>query len=146
MTSPLPPGVRSDPDSAAFWDGCQRRELLGQKCGKCVTWRWPPREYCPRCHAADPVWERLVGTGVIVGHVVNHRAIDPAFALRTPLPIVHVRLDGTDGEMVLTSNLLPGQWPQTAVGKPVSVRFVRVRGDLILPHFTIDYPKLARSG
>lgn len=145
MTSALQPDVRRDPDSTRFWDACQRRELLGQKCGKCGTWRWPPREYCPSCHAADPVWELLSGTGVIVGHVIAHRPIDPAFAHRTPLPIVHVRMDGTDGEMVLTSNLLPGQWPQAAVGKPVSVRFVQVRSGLILPHFTIDYALAAAT-
>lgn len=146
MTAPQQPDVRPDPDSQPFWDACQRRELLGQKCGRCGAWRWPPREHCPRCHAADPVWQRLEGTGVIVGHVVVRRVMDPAFADRTPLPIVHVRLDGTGGEMVLTSNLLPGQWPQAAPGLPVAVRFVRGRGDRILPHFTIDYARAPASG
>ena len=139
MNASVRPGVRPDPDSAPFWDGCQRRELLGQRCGQCGLWRWPPREYCPSCHAADPVWERLSGDGTIVGVVVTRRVLDPAFAEQTPLAIVHVRLDGTDGAMVLTSNLLQGQWPQAEVGKRVSVRFVRVRSDLILPHFTINY-------
>lgn len=112
---------------------------MGQRCGKCLAWRWPPREYCPSCHTADPVWERLSGEGTIVGVVVTRRALDPAFEEHTPLAIVHVRLDGTDGEMVLTSNLLPGQWPQAEVGKPVSVRFARVRSGLTLPLFTINY-------
>lgn len=145
MTSSLQPDVRSDPDSVPFWQACQRRELLGQRCGACGVWRWPPRAHCPRCHAAAPVWERLAGTGEVVGHVVVRRAMDPAFADRTPLAIVHVRLDGTDGEMVLTSNLLPGQWPQAAVGLPVAVRFVLARSGLVLPHFTIDYPRLASA-
>lgn len=142
MTSPLPPDVRSDQDSAEFWRGCQRRQLLGQKCGKCASWRWPPREYCPSCHAADPIWERLEGSGVIVGLVVCHRPMDPAFAHRAPLPIVHVQLDGTDGAMVMSSNLLPGQWPQASVGKRVDVRFVLARPGLLLPHFTLDFPRV----
>ncbi len=130
---------RPDLDSQPFWDACQQRKLLGQRCGSCGLWRWPPRAHCPGCHAKDPLWEELPGTGRIVGAVTMHRALDPDFAHLLPLPIIHVEMSGTDGAMVLTSNLLPGQWPQLKVGQPVAVRFARVRSDLILPQFTIDY-------
>ncbi|HWH25375.1 MAG TPA: zinc ribbon domain-containing protein [Pseudolysinimonas sp.] len=133
--------ARPDPDSQPFWDACQRRELVGQRCGACGVWRWPPRAHCSVCHERQPLWEPLFGTGTILGVVTVRRALDPAFAHTLPLPIIHVGIDGTDGAMVLTSNLLPGQWPQAEVGKPVSVRFARVRSDLILPLFTIDYKK-----
>ncbi|MEU9059207.1 zinc ribbon domain-containing protein [Streptomyces sp. NPDC048430] len=131
------PDVVRDADSTHFWDACARGELYGQRCGGCGTWRWPPREHCPHCHAADPVWERLVGTGRIVGHVVVHRPLGPAFADELPLAVVHVELDGTDGEMVLTSKLQAGEWLHAAVGAAVTVRFTRVRPDLILPTFTV---------
>jgi uncharacterized OB-fold protein len=130
---------RPDLDSAPFWEACQRRLLVGQRCGACGQWRWPPRAHCPTCHAREPVWEELPGTGTIVGVVTVRRSLDAAFAHVLPLPIIHVRVDGTDGAMVLTSNLLSGQWPQAEVGKRVAVRFPRVRSDLILPQFTIDY-------
>lgn len=138
--------ARPDIDSQPFWDACQRREFVGQRCGACGVWRWPPRAYCSECHAREPRWETLPGTGVIVGTVTVRRALDPAFRDALPLAIVHVEIDGTDGAMVLTSNLLPGQWPQAEVGKPVAVRFARVRPDLILPLFTIDYSQAPLGG
>ncbi|MFJ9587892.1 Zn-ribbon domain-containing OB-fold protein [Streptomyces acidicola] len=144
MTAPARPAPAVDADSAGFWEACAREELVGQRCGTCSAWRWPPRDHCPHCHAMDPVWEQLGGTGRIVGFVVVHRALDPAFADETPLAVVHVELDGTDGEMVLTSQLQPGEWRTAAVGTPVSVRFTRVRDGLTLPTFTIrDEPQEA---
>lgn len=137
---------RPDADSEPFWDACQKRILLGQRCGACGEWRWPPRAHCSSCHAKDPLWEELPGTGTIVGAVTIRRPLDQAFAPLLPLPIVHVLMDGTDDAMVLTSNLLAGQWPQVKVGERVSVRFSRVRPDLILPQFTLDYSAEASNG
>lgn len=132
------PRPRPDADSLPFWEGCARQELLGQRCGSCGTWRWPPRSHCPACHAADPVWEKLPGTGAVVGHVVVHRPFDPTFADEVPLAIVHVALDGTDGEMVLISNLVPGEWERVAVGARVRVRFQPLEGGLALPLFSLN--------
>lgn len=126
-----------DADSRPFWEGCNREELLGQRCGSCGKWRWPPRRHCPSCHAADPVWEQLPGTGRVVGYVVVHRPMDPAFAGELPLAIVHVELDGTGGEMVLVSNLLRDQWEHVEVGAPVVARFRRLDDTVVLPLFTL---------
>ena len=131
--------VNPDSDSKPFWEACQRREFVGQRCGSCGVWRWPPRAHCAVCHARDPLWEALPGTGLIVGHVIVRRDLNPVFSKLLPLPIVHVAIDGTGGAMVLTSNLVQGQWPQVEVGKRVLVHFSRVRSDLILPLFTLDY-------
>ncbi|MFE7837320.1 Zn-ribbon domain-containing OB-fold protein [Streptomyces sp. NPDC057474] len=133
------PAPVTDADSEPFWSACVQGELVGQRCGGCGTWRWPPREYCPECHTPAPVWERLPGTGRIVGHVVVHRPLGPAFADELPLAIVHVELDGTEGEMVLTSKLQEGEWRHAAVGARVSVRFTAVRPGLVLPAFTLDH-------
>lgn len=131
-----------NPDSAPFWAACERGELLGQRCGACATWRWPAREHCPLCHAAEPVWQPLPGTGRIVGLVVVRRALDPAFAAEIPLAVVHVELDDTEGQMVLTSNLQPGEDEAAAVGSVVAVRFCHTPDGPVLPTFTLtDHPE-----
>lgn len=130
---PLP---RMDADSKPFWDACQEGRLLGQRCGACGAWRWPPRRHCPDCHQAEPVWEQLRGIGRIVGLASVRRPFDPRFG-HVPLDIVHVRVDGTGGRMVLTSSLSAGAWQRAAVGSPVSVRFVTKKDGFVLPTFTL---------
>ncbi|MGW0817233.1 Zn-ribbon domain-containing OB-fold protein [Streptomyces viridiviolaceus] len=133
MTTPVPV---IDADSAPFWDGCARGELLGQRCGACGAWRWPPREHCPACHTTDPRWQALPGTGRITGLTVLHRPFDPRLAEEIPLAVVHVVLDGTDDEMVLTSRLVRGEATDAAVGDRVRVRFTPVPDGPALPTFT----------
>lgn len=136
-TDAMRPRPAADADSRPFWEACAREELLGQRCGQCGVWRWPPRRHCPHCHAADPVWQGLPGTGKVAGFTVVHRAMDPAFAEEIPLAIVHVELDGTGGEMVLMSNLQAGEWEHVRVGSPVTVLFRRLDHETALPLFTL---------
>lgn len=136
--SDMRPQPAPDADSRSFWEGCGRGELLGQRCGQCGVWRWPPRRHCPHCHAADPVWQELPGTGKVVGFTVVHRAMEPAFAAEIPLAVVHVELDGTDGEMVLMSNLQAGEWERVRVGSSVTVLFRRGDQETALPLFTLQ--------
>ncbi|WP_425567993.1 Zn-ribbon domain-containing OB-fold protein, partial [Postechiella marina] len=52
MSAPTKPLPRIDADSAPFWEAAAEGRLVGQRCGSCDSWRWPPREHCPECHAA----------------------------------------------------------------------------------------------
>ncbi|GAA3676791.1 hypothetical protein GCM10023081_13840 [Arthrobacter ginkgonis] len=132
----------TDPDSAAFWEGCAAGVLLGQRCGDCGAWRWPPREHCPRCHAAAPVWERLAGTGRIAGLAVVHRPLDPTIADELPLAVAHIELDGTEAAIVLTSTLGTGDAGRARVGDAVAVGFLPLPDGAALPTFTlIDNPE-----
>lgn len=135
-----PPVPVPDADSAEFWAAAARDELLGQHCGHCGRWRWPPREHCPACHAAAVVWEQLPGTGRITGIVVVHRSFDPAYADAVPFAIVHVTLDGTDEQMILTSILGSGESCRAAVGDPVAVRFDHHGDGVALPTFILRSP------
>lgn len=128
--------IMPDADSQPFWDGCRDGVLLGQRCGACHAWRWPPREYCPHCHAAEPEWPPVTPTGTIRGAVVLHRAFDPAFADDVPTAIVHVEIDDTDGQMLLIGNLIPPIPSADAVGRRVRANLRTVNGDAI-PFFTL---------
>lgn len=126
-----------DADSLPFWEACRADILLGQQCGACSRWRWPPREHCPHCHAAAPIWSPITRTGTVKGAVLLHRAFDPGFADELPTAIVHVEMDGTDGQMLLIGNLLPPLPSAEAMGRRVRAGFRTVNGDA-LPFFTLS--------
>lgn len=130
------PDPVSDADSAYFWAKCSYGELYGQRCGHCGLWRWPPRRFCPECHEERPVWQKLPGTGTIVGLVVQMRPMDQAFADQIPLAIVHIEMDGTDGAMVFVSRLQAWDFANARVGARVDVVFGSADDDN-LPTFTV---------
>jgi uncharacterized OB-fold protein len=113
--------VRPDIDSQPFWDGCAQGELLGQACGVCQRYRWPPREHCSYCHTAKREWRSVKRSGTVAGAVVLHRPFDQAFAELIPMMIAHVEIDGTDGQMVLIGNLEPAMPFVAAIGARVHV-------------------------
>lgn len=125
-----------DADSRPFWAACAEGRLLGQRCGRCGAWRWPPREHCAQCHAAAPAWVELSGDGVVLGAVVIHRPFDPAFADDLPLTIVHVEMDGAERQMVLIGALASSISAQRATGARVTVGFKTIDGGA-LPVFKI---------
>jgi uncharacterized OB-fold protein len=60
---------------------------------------------------------------VVQAFVVPHRPFSPGFADEVPYVVVHVALDGTEGQVVLVSNLAADDWTTVRVGLPVVVEF-----------------------
>ncbi len=67
------------PDSAPFWDGCRRGQLLLQRCTSCESWRYPPVLVCSRCGSLESRWLPVSRRGTIHSFVVYHRAFHPAY-------------------------------------------------------------------
>lgn len=129
--------VHPDRDSLPFWQGCERGVLLGQCCGSCAQFRWPPREHCPHCQGTDVDWREIDRRGTVAGAVVLHRTFEPAFADLAPLMIAHVEVDGTGGQMVLIGNLQPTVPVDSAVGRRVGIGF-QERAGAGLPCFIFE--------
>src|ERR1700677_773328 len=53
------------PDSAFFWEGATRGELMVQQCSACRRLWHPPRPMCPTCHAIAMVTARMSGRGKV---------------------------------------------------------------------------------
>jgi uncharacterized OB-fold protein len=121
VPGPDPPKPVGDTDSQPFWDACLQQRLVGQRCAACGRFRWPPRGVCPACGSWRFEWLDLPGEGVVQAFAVPHRAFNPAFAERVPYVIVHVALEGTDGRVVLISNLEGCDWQAVRVGMAVRV-------------------------
>jgi len=92
-------------DSAPFWAGTARGELLVQACADCGRWRFPPRPMCPHCRSTATKWEAASGNATIWSYVVPHPPLLPAFAELAPYNVIVVALDD-DPKIRMVGNLL----------------------------------------
>ncbi|HKA93026.1 MAG TPA: OB-fold domain-containing protein [Acidimicrobiia bacterium] len=131
-----------DPDTAEFWAGCARGELLVQTCKSCGRRRMPPRPMCPHCRSLEYRWEPMSGRGTIWSYIVPHPPLLPAYQELAPYNVIVVALD-EDPALRFVGNLVTGPDgevneidPATIViGEPVRVVFHRVE-DVVLPRWT----------
>lgn len=140
MTEPAFLLPQPDEDSAPFWDGCARGELVVQSCASCGRRRMPPRPMCPRCQSLDATWAPTSGRGRIWSFVVAHPPLLPAYAAVAPYNVIVVELD-EDRSIRFVGNLLTApDAPLGAVdpatieiGQPVEVCFRPQVDGLALP-------------
>ena len=95
----------TDDDSAPFWAGTARGELLVQACARCGRRRIPPRPMCPACRSIESRWEALSGRGTIWSFVVAHPPLLPAYQAFAPYNVVTVALE-EDAKLRLLGNLV----------------------------------------
>jgi len=129
---PLP---LADPDTETYWEGTKAHELRAQKCSGCGKLRWPPQGFCPHCYSWQSSWVKLSQTGAIESYVVVHQATAQSFAGDVPYAVAHVVIDGTDGAVVLTSNVIELPWEEVKVGMKVEAVFDDVTPEVTLPRF-----------
>jgi len=77
-----------------FWDGCDARRLLLQRCANpaCARHIYYPRVCCPYCHGGTLDWVRVSGRGTIESYSKIHRPQHPSFQAEAPIYFVAVRL------------------------------------------------------
>lgn len=112
------------PETAHYWHGTARGELLLQRCRACATTYFPPQPSCPACVHDDIEIVRASGRGTLYSYVVTHLAA-PGF--EAPYVIAVVELE--EGPRLLTN--LVGVAPDSeavALDAPVEVVFEPVGG------------------
>ena len=129
---PLPAPNR---DTQPFWDACHNHELRAQRCSACGRFRWPPQGVCPACYSWDFEWTRLPDTATIESYVVVHYVSLPAFADDVPYVVAQIIIDGTEGHVILTSNVVDHPWEEVRVGMPLRVVWDDVTPEFTLPKF-----------
>ena len=82
-----------DRDTAPFWEGCARGDLLVQQCTGCRAWLWQPRPVCSSCQRPDPVWTPVSGDGKVASWTVLRPPTLPAYADLVPFVVLLVELD-----------------------------------------------------
>ncbi len=128
-------------DTAEFWAGCGRGELLVQRCGRCGQWRFPPRPMCPRCRSLDVEWVPTSGRARVWSFVVAHPPLLPAYSELAPYNVIVVALEEDPGIRMVGNLVEDADGPINAIdpatieiGEPVHVVFAPVE-DVHLPRW-----------
>jgi uncharacterized OB-fold protein len=126
---PLPEG---DPALAPFFAAAKERRLVVQRCARCGTLRFPPRELCTSCLSTEVEWADVSGRGEIFSFNVMHQVYHPAFATEVPYAVVVVKL--AEGPKMI-SNLVDCPVDAIRIGMPVEVVFETLTDAITLPKF-----------
>jgi uncharacterized OB-fold protein len=128
------PQPKATPETAHFWEGTARGELLLQRCRACDSTYFPPQPFCPACASDDVVVVRASGRGSLYSYVVSHR---PAPGFTPPYVIAVIELD--EGPRLMTNLVEHGvdlvADPEAfALDLLVEVVFETV-GEVVVPQF-----------
>jgi len=119
-------------DTAFFWEGLSRGELLIQQCEACDTLRHPPGPACPHCHSLAWRTVRASGFGAVHACVVVHHPKVAPFDDAKPIALIDLhegvrlvaRQAGDDARAV-------------RIGDRVCIECVDVDATLSLPVFRV---------
>ena len=121
------------PETAGYWAGVTRRELLLKYSPTAKRWYHPKRIVCTETGSADLEWRRASGRGTVYSFSEVHRAPGPVFASAVPYTVGLVRLE--EGVHLFTRFIAdPG--PIT-IGAPARVDFQVLEGGVLLPVFRV---------
>lgn len=122
-------------DTAAFWQGCNRDELLYQRCGACGRVQFYPRPFCAACQSDDLTWLRSERHGTVHSFTVLRRPANRAFHADVPLVIALIDLD--EGFRMMM-NVAGDDRLSVAIGCRVRVCFEQRGADQKLPQAMLE--------
>jgi uncharacterized OB-fold protein len=109
----------TDLDSAPFFDGLRRHEVIVQCCTECGRARFGRLGSCPHCGTLGGHDVTVSGRGVVYSFVRVHRALSPAMAGEVPYAVGTIELE--NGARLL-GRVEPVE--ACAIGVPVEPEFV----------------------
>ena len=80
-------------DNKIFWEFCQEKKLVFQKCKNCGKIRWPYSIACPECYSFDYEYYESKGIGKIYTYAIFHMAFDKKFKDKVPYVIAVIELE-----------------------------------------------------
>jgi uncharacterized OB-fold protein len=132
MSKPVPIPTT---DTAAFWDGCRREELLYQQCTRCRHVQFYPRPFCTACQSGELAWRQSAKRGVIHSFTVMHRPANRAFDGDVPYVIALVDLD--EGFRMMM-NVIGANARAAAIGARVRIVFENRGAEHKLPQAVLE--------
>ncbi len=118
------------PDSAFFWEGAKRGELLIQRCTGCEKLWHPPRPMCPNCHSIKLAPARMSGRATVYSWAMPIHPFPHGFV--TP-PIVAL-IDLDEGPRIV-SNVVGVDPRDMTQGIAVMVEFEPTQNNSAVPVF-----------
>jgi uncharacterized protein len=118
------------PDAKFFWEAADRGEFVGQRCGECARYTFPPRPMCPYCHSLEREVVSLSGEGTVQSWTVPRHP--PAFGFTEPPIVAVIRLkEGVN----FVSNVVGVKLEDVRIGMPVAVLFEPTMDNHKIPVF-----------
>ena len=130
LPHPLPQPNR---DTAPWWEGKHRHELLVQECQSCKKLVHPPQPMCPHCRSLEKGWRKSSGKGKVYSWTVIHRPSYPYFMDKVPYAVVLVEME--EGFRVIGK--YGSQLDQLRDGLPVEASFEDVTEEFSLLRFQV---------
>lgn len=107
-------------ESAAFWTGGKRGELLIYRCHECGHFFHPPGPMCWRCRSIDVAPEPVSGRGTVAAFTINRQPWIPGF--EPPYVVAMIEL-ADEPDVRLISNVVDIAPEDVSIGLEVEVFF-----------------------
>jgi uncharacterized OB-fold protein len=120
-------------DNQAWWEACNRHELVFQRCARCGELRHPPGPACRRCHSFDCEWQPSRGRGTVYSFTWVHHVYLPRLQDRVPYDVSVVTLDDAPGVRLVT-NVIDVTPQDLTIGLPVELVW-EMAGEQAVPRF-----------
>jgi uncharacterized protein len=133
MPKPVP---IPDQVSKPFWDACNEKRLVIQRCQQCKRYHHPPQPICPDCLSVDLVYEPVSGRGTINSYTITRDARQPAFIAIQPYVVAQIELE-EQPELIMLSNLPSARHEDVKIGLPVEVEFEEIVPGRLIPQFRL---------
>jgi uncharacterized OB-fold protein len=104
-----------------WWQAIAEDKLLFQRCARCDTAIFYPREACVNCLSPDLNWVESSRAGSVYSITTVHRAPDPAFAADAPYDVALAEMD--DGFRMLARVKKRGPADTVGIGGRIEVVF-----------------------
>ncbi len=115
-----------------FWESLRQHAVQVQRCDDCGTYRYVPKEICPKCQSDRSTWTSIAGTGEIYTYTVVRRAPTKAYPADAPYAIVHVSMDEGFRMIGTVPDIAPDD---VRIGQRVRVRYLDVTPEWTLLAF-----------
>ena len=123
---------RPKPETAAWWEGCRKHQLLIQSCTKCGHQQFYPRIICTVCMSESLEWTRSNGRGRVLTFTICRLPVSEAYAGDVPYVIALTQLE--EGP-VMMSNIVECDPDSVTTGMPVEVIFEQRSEEITIPQF-----------
>lgn len=120
------------PETAPFWEACNQRRFVLQRCRDCDKVQYHYRAHCSHCFSQDIEDFDSTGIGAVWTYSVVHRNSSAAYRDKLPYVVATIELEG--GVKVL-GNVVGGDPDAIEIGTPVRVDFARSATGQMIPIF-----------
>jgi uncharacterized protein len=122
------------PETAPFWDACNRNVFLVQRCRSCEKTQYHYRAICAHCWSSDLEDLEATGRGTVWTYSVVRRNRSPVFAEKVPYVVALIELEEGVG---VFGNIVECDPDDVAIGQDVSLAFTVAEDGQHIPVFRL---------